>query len=710
MTSTANQHNTNLMMPTGGTRSKSRVNMSGLLHLNAMTSACTESTKEGAATSTAGSTAATSQLSQVGKDTFQLRTRANFGDYQYYVPPETKATPSSVPVPKGLQPVDEVEEEKKDNDDDSELIIPNPMEQRRLQLFEESSQVDQLPFDQVWNQEEFTLDKSSDEGSGINSHSLDHDDDDDDKPFDEPEPEEEGTLPENSLEVSGSSAFTAFSTNSSLPPPPPPLPAAHKRLTSPLRRNKATAHKLDVEFPSSPTSPILSGVSSVDLNAHSKSLECDDNNDDDDKDDDDIPSDEDESKKSIPTSDQGREKRNLSLATASQRTTAEDLGQRTVAENLSNLHDSEDDEAGDDDDKSQDSLFDFKEKRLASGYTTSTKARAPSPSPDQWAGPDPPAQNSEDEEASCEDGSKDGAVPGLKTRSREAFASRRRLKKSSQSFSPTQELSASPQRSSSPPAAKSTTATKHHKNQVSFGATDTIHHFENEYDMNSESAVSYATEDNGKTLGSDVEEAIRDIFMINALESCSDSPRRPSRRKLRYRQRAAREERRDLEPSDDNSDEDEITCQSEDENVAEASSKAKATSRISITDRSKREEAADLSNNEDVFFETMLSMVEGGLGVMSAAFGFAPAAAEEDDEEGEEIPLVCSPPVASPPVALPRQEKKAPPRRYDSYDSGTVGTFEGTIEDDLLESMSDFIMGPEKSASSEVGCHSTCEN
>lgn len=236
------------------------------------------------------------------------------------------------------------------------------------------------------------------------------------------------------------------------------------------------------------------------------------------------------------------------------------------------------------------------------------------------------------------------------------------------------------------------------KNQVSFTATNTVHTFQHEYDMYSQSDVSNGTYEE-KTIRADVEEAIRDIFMINTLGACGPSPRR-----IRYHS-DTRYERRDSEQSYNDSEEDEeddtVTgAKSDEDSIHEKleTSRRRSSEPKQDPDIEEKLDKAE-SPSEDIFFETMLTMVEGGLGAMSAAFGFGTEESNDKTEHAKERNVVTPPSSSSPPRS-PRKgmsPSNSPSRKERSNGSPIEG---------VLDSVSDYILGADKSDSEDVSASS----
>ncbi|CAB9514365.1 expressed unknown protein [Seminavis robusta] len=706
----------------------------------------------------ANSTTAANNHSQDAamEKSMNMRTRTNFGDYQGHVPPEAKPSPHNVSIlprdtpivaPKRVTPETPRRSSPgrkalpnslklpvlplpspSGSDANSDRLpesLPSPLAEKRLQFFDDAP-ADQVPFDQVWNQQEFVLgddqqQKTSDMGSEDNQEHDNRADDDQSigtdasKPFDEPTPEKMGP--------SDYSAFSAYSINSSStttgpqpvqsppqpPPPPPPHSAKQQRKKAPLDPPLPTSsssprspriksrmmpytptppgsprdRRIPIRPPRSPSGEEKKTDDSAVMMQQAPASQL--NNYEAGGNDDDIPSDEDESKLSNLS---GRSKQNLSLATASKGTAAEDVGSK--AEDLSvsgsnTNHMRGKSKSDHDENKSVDSLFDFREH---GSFSPKQMCLSPTPlTPKSPLTPDSPSSRSSQKspgrwrknaptELTCrvDDDTSSLDVPTgdideamrLKARAQEAFATRRRFspKKGTSPRSPgvgslplaegvSSDLPAdrkevtgqkSPRTQKSPvrqpqpqqqpqpqpPQLEIPVETTKTKNVVSFTATDTIHHFQQEYDMYSEqdeSAMSMSTFENDKSLGAEVEEAIKDIFMINALSACNPSPP-----KIRSESRSeSRFERRDS--GGQSSEEDDTLSGTQSDAPDDA---AKAQRRSPDAERSTREMAQQGGQQDDVFFEAMLSMVEGGIGAMTAAFGFAtggpPAVIEQPAE------------------------------------------------------------------------------
>lgn len=715
----------------------------------------------------------------------KMRTRTNFGDTQTYLPPATKSYPYSVPTGAPATPtrVNLVTPNRltspnrpargltlpctpdRHQDDDSLMdrsprnttssimsFSPsrNPLDAKRLQFFDDSVSCDQVPFDQVWNQQEFVLGEevSADGDANLSMdgsrqqfqqqqqqqhqhheqqqqqyHEQQHQVVYDaasvnyDTPFDE--------APDKVTDISGASGFSAFSNKSGPPPPPPPMtPKQKARLIVNTRvigqqHNSVAASSsshLNMRSRDAPVSRhgdppevrahvplIASPVTSpetVGSAAHVIPHDVSDG---------DIPSDEDDTKRrqSQPKPYDNRNRRSLSLATASRGLTAEEVGRSRVAQKLksANIHSNNhshsqskrDNDYHDDIDEEEeeegtmegddDSLFDFK-GQLSSSPKTSWR--------EEVAG-----NVSSDDDMSVEgDDTQDADAPCLKTRAQKAFASRRRFSPRKNSPGPSSPRSQS--RDPLPDIMPDIPAKP--KAQVSFGAINTVHHFEHheEYSDQEESILS---DENQKTIGSDVEDAIRDIFMINAIRSCNPNP--SPRRRIRYHA-DTREERREAENSDnsDVEDDDDDTIQSYDGEPSTSSRRKSANSTTSEEPKESQELQTD-----DVFYETMMSMVEGGIGVMTAALGFASSAdaAEEEPTSTSNNLKSSSPPRSSPKSSARSSTKSSPPRptpptneRRKVFDRQESENENGVLESVISESViSDYVLGPGKSESSE---------
>ena len=452
----------------------------------------------------------------LGAESVMRQTKTNFGKTQIYMQPANKEHPyrvgtgsnasttpprqHNVVTPPNSSPATERRQQQPtgsslpipsspfpDNDDESLrmdqspahkttagsiLSTPprTPLDTRRLQFYDSPSTAMSLggvesliPFDQVWNNQEFELGEGEGEGAERNPTGV--------LPLDE--------TPEK--KVGGASAFSAVSSS---PPPAPPPPTSmtptqkarliinarfHNRQnnnevlrpapnTSTTSRSVRRSDPPEVRhFVPTTETPVVS------KGALKRPVLISPNGDDDDdqidcldasretriiEKDDDIPSDEDETKQRLhmqqePSKDMNRDKRHLSLATASRRKKAEDVGHRMAVEDLSsqmhcsrnydneikynnhrenrnrhstsyNTHEEEETTAGGDDD----SIFDFKEQMSRSQSNGS------------WA--EPSGRRAAEEEASLEDDDyylqqHSGGAACLKTRAQEAFAYRRRF-------------------------------------------------------------------------------------------------------------------------------------------------------------------------------------------------------------------------------------------------------------------------------------------
>jgi hypothetical protein len=639
-------------------------------------------------------------------ETMLIRTRTNFGDNLYYVPPETKASPYSVPSGAPVTP-------KRD-----QLVAPNRLpperrsppkpplstqEEKRLQLFADEEPVDQIPFDQVWNQQEFTLaddeKKQKDLDTTLETQSVKSESS---LPFDE--------APEN-LEVSGSSAFSAFSASASSPisqplqgrmvnatsllkvdPIGPGGNALHPNISTgppvehfmmPQPRISEPTTMIGIRRPVSPPGGVFEARRAP------SPPEMRDNVYTTDPDEGELPSDE-ENPSNCQSEGNGNSP-SWSLHKALKSKGSEDQGNQ--ANKTSKGQES--------DDKSVNSIFEFQGQKRSqrapqsfdfAGDPSSRKSSA-SPRPktptnkeatkNRWRSRASVEVSSEDE-TSLDTDELEAADRGLKSRAQEAFASRRRFKSvsprpsspKSKSPSPNPTSASSPQTSPSlnptpsPPPADPVVMPTKHKAQVSFGPTDTIHHFEKDYVYSDQdSAASSGTYENSTTVSNEVEEAIRDIFMINALGNCNPAPR-----KIRYYS-DTKHEQRESEQNTTPDDEDDTAVQSDEEGIPAPRKKS-----LSHKKKSKRDELK-WSHTDDIFFDTMLSMVEGGIGAFGAVLGLTP---ETEAEPGPIAPAACG-----------------PSRRAIGGHSRNGRS--GSAIDGVIDSVSDYILDhDEKSEFSEV--------
>lgn len=625
-------------------------------------------------------------------ESHMMRTRTNFGDYQFYVPPETACSPYRSPVDPPVSPQRDTwsspespdrkvpqrlnlpllptSPERAPRENPDHATDPAPLDEKRMHFFDDAAS-GQIPFDQVWNQQEFTLDRKNSEDETDNQQEQRSLGSQTSKPFDEEPPQEEVGSNRTTFNVGSSSAVA--------PPPPPPLPPTmrkhHKKQTlSPGNRVAALSQEYEKR--------IASGFPS----------------------DADIPSDEDETERN-----RGNPK--TSLATASRRVTAETVGRRKSAEDLSCPGSPT---RSDTDAKSVDSLFDFQKGKRSS----SAKALR------EWRqNPPPDIVSSEDEASLNGDNDDSSRVKGLRTRTQEAFATRKRLspKKTSpprpvspRTLVPRKGIAAVPrseldgQVEGDEPAVPTAPGPR-----VSFTATNTVHHFQHEYDMYSDHGDSSVGTYEEKTIGQDVEEAFKDIFMLTA---CNPSPRQ-----IRYHS-DTRFEQRETELSD-NSDEDSGTgakSDDDDESVKDTPESRKASSREILEEEELEEKLKSVhsvegpNEGEDIFLEAMLSVIEGGLGSMSAAFGFASRRStdtvaeterERDSSENERDIKSRSGPTSAdestPPKAPRKNEKsRSSSKHNDRDDAANARSVQG-----VYDSMSNYIMGPEQSQSYEVSLH-----
>lgn len=714
----------------------------------------------------------------------QMRSRTNFGEYSYYVPPETKASPYHSPTG---PPVSPSRDWSAPRSPDGRLIqklkpffptsppqreqpearsMPSPLDEKRLHFFDDAP-VDQVPFDQVWNQHEFALDeRNSDYGSdaqnAVQEGELDKSTRSDaSQPFDEPQGESRSAPGFSAFSAVGTTAALASSAANAPPPPPPPPPppvlplqksqpsyrhsisgptggnaASRSASASPAEReptptqrirmlNQAMdkAEGLESRRQSPPVLPL--GNPGLESRRHSSppvvqlgnppvlppSNQYQSGVDD-------VPSDEEEKNQRRLVS---AEVAQLSLATASKRTTAEDVGKKT-AEDLSSAGSPRRRENGSDDEKSVDSLFDFeKQQRLLSPARPSTneapvaaRAASPSRSPARWRKHAPAnivTSGAEDDASTTDPDEEKNRAKDLRERAHEAFASRNKRcspmiqrgpSPSTTRLSPRKAASPFPQKviaavptprlygkggdtDAAVPPTKPTIPAPAPAPRVSFGPENTVHTFQHEFDMYSEHSESAAFEE--KTIGSDVEDAIKDIFMIGALGACNPSPR-----KIRYNKDASFERRDSKESYNDSDDEDEGDKSDEDSVNA-------APQQTSVLSEDVEEKLKRVATNEDsdVFYETMLSMVEGGLGAMSA--WFATSSAKVGEREGTEEAQSELGNNASTFASTFSAESLSPMKDNSRSRSSRKSPPNDGAMEGVFESMSDYILGPEKSES-----------
>ena len=93
-------------------------------------------------------------------------------------------------------------------------VSPSPLDEKRLQFFDDAAS-DQVPFDQVWNQQEFALDeKNSDDGTDDQNHEEKEGELDQSMRSEVSKPFDEDLQEDSKIGTAGSSAFSAFSAAS----------------------------------------------------------------------------------------------------------------------------------------------------------------------------------------------------------------------------------------------------------------------------------------------------------------------------------------------------------------------------------------------------------------------------------------------------------------------------------------------------------------
>jgi len=537
----------------------------------------------------------------------------------------------------------------------------NPLDPKRIELFDDSVSVfsDHVPFDQIWNQQETTSvceepTPTSDTQAAVTTvascattgqinASLEEPANDHDAPFDEPD---DG--PKNKSHVS---EFSAAS------PPSPSQPEYSMRSQQKARsiiNSRFNTRDILAEperFSNGDPLETRKNVSLIRTDSGS-----------------DVPSDEDETNRMRPET-HSRPKKMYSLASASRQRTLEHVGQR-IAKDLSPVNskrDGDSEDPGDDD-----SLFDFKERLLVS-----------------------PSNNLPDHVSSDEEVEHEKA--DLRTRAKEAFASRRRYPKKStplRTLSPRDPLPDAPAKS--PNEMISNTPAKP-RSQVSFGATNTVHHFENEgaYSDHDDSVISL----DQKTIGSDLEDAFRDVFMINALGNCgTEEPRECKARRHTGTRRAASEIDNQSDTSD-NEDDDEDTLNSYDDLPEQLPETGKQGN-----------DSREAPQREDVIYETMMSVMQvglGGLGAVTAALGLVPSQ-DAAEEESPACAMETSRPSSSKrsrrlsPGNIPTPRPTSPPKneRRRSLERQKESTV--SVEDSEMIDYIEPVLGPNDEATLEL--------
>jgi hypothetical protein len=190
------------------------------------------------------------------------------------------------------------------------------------------------------------------------------------------------------------------------------------------------------------------------------------------------------------------------------------------------------------------------------------------------------------------------------------------------------------------------------------------------------SVFSGSTRESVRSEGNEVEDAFNDIFMLNALGACGTSSPRRIKSHVEKTQGTKESKKED----------DDSTSLSDGDNEA---SGALVTSENASIAASEKSSTKITPKRDDDFYETMMSMVEGGFGAVSAAFGFA----YDPDADGDPIGPTCGAVSSKPPDNKRTNNSNKTARR----DSNGSGKFEGVID-----SVSDYILGTEKSESSEV--------
>lgn len=649
------------------------------------------------------------------------RSRTNFGDYQSYIPPDIKDSPTRSRIkvaPSGWRqglrapPTGIAAEQREPNfhlPSNRDLLPPPPPPSPKISLGTKREQCihqkqhsnGQIPFERVWSQQDYNLaeDEKKMEDTYINEPLVDESSvgvhSESSMPFDETP---------KTMEVSGSSAFSAFpprqaqaltgektaqnepttsigkslkdgnennrkDTEGSFPldhflMPPPRIsgPRVMIGLKKPFqtettsqqnRKTHLTSEHRDTQVTRTPNQSYHDPPS-------------------------DIPSDEDGPGKLSEREDKAERS---SLLLASKNKYAEDVGadDRKIAEDLRPSQSREADE------KSLDSLFEFEGKEGHSRSHNKSSRMERDLAKAGWRSRSS-MEASTDDDTSLESQNEGQASRGtsLKARAQEAFESRKRLSPRKTSASP---RPSSPRKTATSPKPKITEISEgieplkpvKGKAQVSFGAKDTIHHFEHYADEFTyysddvdESVFSSSTRETARSEGSEVEEALRDIFLINALGSCGTS----SPRKIKY-QPDTNQENCDSEQEEDD---EENTLQSEDGFVARNRSAAKNDSQTAEKSSLKLS-----SKKDDPFYKSVISMVEGGFGAVGAAFGFT----SDPDADFDPIGPACGP--------IKTETSRRNNRDRTSRRDSDSGNFEGVID-----SVSDYILGTKKSESSEV--------